>query len=133
MREEEKDIDVEIADLRGQINVFEIMGPKSSQVLRGALNPVLQDQRKDFTQVANSSSSYDYIDMSAILVLESLDGLADSWFDTSWHDNRIQSDRPATHVGPFSPTHHTVSYLCLDSLRRTQNPDHQAQITCQLR
>jgi len=51
MGEEEKDIDVEIADLRGQTNVFEIMGPKSSQVLKGALHPVPQDERKEFTQV----------------------------------------------------------------------------------
>lgn len=28
---------IEIADLRGQLNIFEITGPKSSQVLKGAL------------------------------------------------------------------------------------------------
>ncbi|KAF8225887.1 POP1-domain-containing protein [Tricholoma matsutake] len=50
MGEEEKDIDVQLSDLRGQINVFEIMGPKSSQVLKGALNPVPQDHRTEFTQ-----------------------------------------------------------------------------------
>jgi ribonuclease P/MRP protein subunit POP1 len=57
MGEEEKDIDVEIADLRGQINVFEIMGPKSSQVLKGAL-PVPQDQKEEFTQVVRSLFSF---------------------------------------------------------------------------
>lgn len=46
-----KDIDVEIADLRGQINVFEIMGPKSSQVIKGTLRPVGQDQREEFKKV----------------------------------------------------------------------------------
>ena len=53
MGEEEKDIDVEIADLRDQTNVFEIMGPKASQVLKGALHPIPQDQRKEFAQVTS--------------------------------------------------------------------------------
>ncbi|KAF8073840.1 NUC188 domain-containing protein [Lyophyllum atratum] len=43
-----KKFEVEIADLRGQVNAFEIMGPKSNQVLRGALSPIPQDQRADF-------------------------------------------------------------------------------------
>lgn len=90
MGEEERDIDVEIADLRGQINVFEIMGPKSSQVLKGALNPVPQDQRKDFTQVIFRHSALSHcINMCTISVLGSPNKPADSWFDTSWHDNRI--------------------------------------------
>ncbi|KAG5638168.1 hypothetical protein H0H81_001464 [Sphagnurus paluster] len=42
-----KDFEVEIADMRGQVNVFEVMGPKSNQVIRGALSPV-QDQRTEF-------------------------------------------------------------------------------------
>ncbi|KAG6900179.1 hypothetical protein C0993_001891 [Termitomyces sp. T159_Od127] len=43
-----KEVEIEISDLRGQVNVFEIMGPKSNQVLRGALDPVSQDKREDF-------------------------------------------------------------------------------------
>ncbi|EIW59552.1 POP1-domain-containing protein [Trametes versicolor FP-101664 SS1] len=39
-------VEVEIADLREQFNVFEIMGPKASQVLKGALKPV-DDNRED--------------------------------------------------------------------------------------
>lgn len=31
---------VEMADLRGRVNVFDIVGPRSSQVLHGALHPV---------------------------------------------------------------------------------------------
>lgn len=31
-------VEVEIADLRGQTNSFDLIGPKSSQVLRGALS-----------------------------------------------------------------------------------------------
>ena len=42
--------EVEMADLREQFNVFEVMGPKSSQVIKGALRPVA-DQRADFNQV----------------------------------------------------------------------------------
>ncbi|KAG6811630.1 hypothetical protein H0H92_006499 [Tricholoma furcatifolium] len=44
----EKEVEIEIADLRGQVNIFEIMGPKSNQVLRGALSPIPQDKREDF-------------------------------------------------------------------------------------
>ncbi|KAG7088510.1 hypothetical protein E1B28_012494 [Marasmius oreades] len=36
-------VEVELADLRGQLNVFELMGPKSCQVLKGALSPVMDD------------------------------------------------------------------------------------------
>ncbi|KAI0373884.1 POP1-domain-containing protein [Pilatotrama ljubarskyi] len=40
---------VEMADLREQFNVFEIMGPKASQVIKGALKPV-DDKRGDFAK-----------------------------------------------------------------------------------
>jgi len=43
--------EVEIADLREQVNVFEIMGPKSNQVLKGALTPVGEDKREEFKKV----------------------------------------------------------------------------------
>ena len=43
--------EVEIADLREQLNVFEIMGPKSSQVIKGALRPVPEDTREEFKTV----------------------------------------------------------------------------------
>ncbi|TBU44510.1 POP1-domain-containing protein [Dichomitus squalens] len=39
--------EVEIADLREHFNVFEIMGPKASQVIKGALKPV-DDKRDEF-------------------------------------------------------------------------------------
>jgi ribonuclease P/MRP protein subunit POP1 len=44
--------EVEIADLREHINVFEIMGPKSNQVLKGALTPVGEDKREEFKKVS---------------------------------------------------------------------------------
>jgi len=46
--------EVEIADIREQVNAFEIMGPKSSQVLRGALTAVNGDDRADFKMVRTS-------------------------------------------------------------------------------
>ncbi|KAI8986191.1 POP1-domain-containing protein [Trametes punicea] len=39
--------EVEIADLREHFNVFEIMGPKASQVIKGVLKPV-DDKRAEF-------------------------------------------------------------------------------------
>ncbi|EKM79429.1 hypothetical protein AGABI1DRAFT_74463 [Agaricus bisporus var. burnettii JB137-S8] len=45
-----EEFEVEIADLRGQVNAFEIMGPKSNQVLRGALDPISKDDRNVFKQ-----------------------------------------------------------------------------------
>ncbi|EKM51892.1 uncharacterized protein PHACADRAFT_127885 [Phanerochaete carnosa HHB-10118-sp] len=44
---------VEMADLRSQVNVFEIMGPKSSQVIKGALKPVNGDSREEFKKCWN--------------------------------------------------------------------------------
>lgn len=43
---------IDLIDLRGLINVFEIMGPKSSQVVKGALSPVTSEQRRDFLQAS---------------------------------------------------------------------------------
>ncbi|KAF4617537.1 hypothetical protein D9613_005911 [Agrocybe pediades] len=45
---------VEIADLRGHVNVFEITGPKASQVIKGALSPVSNDKRPEFAQFWSS-------------------------------------------------------------------------------
>ena len=48
----EPEVIVEMADLRKRLNVFEIMGPKSSQVIKGALKHVLEDKREEFRKVA---------------------------------------------------------------------------------
>ena len=50
----DKPYEVEIADLREHFNVFEIMGPKSSQVIRGALRPVAEDNRAEFKKTWNA-------------------------------------------------------------------------------
>ncbi|KAL5501441.1 POP1 [Sanghuangporus vaninii] len=43
-----KEINVEVADLRDQFNTFELVGPKSSQVIHGALSPVKSEEREEF-------------------------------------------------------------------------------------
>ena len=53
--------EIEIADLRGHFNIFELVGPRSNQVLKGVLKPVLQDSREPFTQVGIYSYSEDMI------------------------------------------------------------------------
>lgn len=44
---------LEISDRRGEVNVFEIAGPKSTQVLKGVLNLVKGDQRQIFKKVSS--------------------------------------------------------------------------------
>jgi len=52
-KQRHKDVfaEVEMADLRGSVNVFEIMGPKASQVIKGALSPVADEDRQEFKTV----------------------------------------------------------------------------------
>jgi hypothetical protein len=42
---------VEVIDLRNSINVFEITGPKSSQVVHGALTPTIANHTGEFKKV----------------------------------------------------------------------------------
>ncbi|KAI0259821.1 POP1-domain-containing protein [Gloeopeniophorella convolvens] len=44
----QKAYSVEVADMRDSVNVFEITGPKSSQVICGALTPTIADHRGEF-------------------------------------------------------------------------------------
>ena len=46
-------IEIEICDLKDQINVFEVMGPEASQVIRGALTAAAGDEREDFKKVCS--------------------------------------------------------------------------------
>lgn len=50
-RHKDLDAELEIADLRNSVNVFEIMGPKASQVIKGALSPVADEDRQEFKKV----------------------------------------------------------------------------------
>ncbi|KAG2145816.1 ribonucleases P/MRP protein subunit POP1-domain-containing protein [Suillus clintonianus] len=53
-RHEDVYAEVEIADRRGSVNAFEIMGPKASQVIKGALSPVGDDDRQEFKKFWSS-------------------------------------------------------------------------------
>lgn len=46
-----QEVTLELADLRRHVNAFEIMGPKSSQVIKGALSPIASENRTDFLKV----------------------------------------------------------------------------------
>ena len=48
---------IEVFDLRGKFNIFELMGPKSSQIIKGTLNPVFGDEHVEFKQVSFAPSS----------------------------------------------------------------------------
>ncbi|KAH9998011.1 ribonucleases P/MRP protein subunit POP1-domain-containing protein [Russula vinacea] len=52
----ENSYSVEVIDLRESINVFEITGPKSSQVVRGALTPTIANHTGEFKKFWSSLS-----------------------------------------------------------------------------
>lgn len=62
--------EIQMADLREQVNVFEIMGPKSSQVIKGALRPVVDDTREEFKKVRCTISMKWFRVIQAFTVLE---------------------------------------------------------------
>ena len=66
-----KEVILEIADLTTHVNVFEIMGPKSSQVIKGALSPVTSENRKEFLKVSSNIT----IIMHCLLAIRSSFGL----------------------------------------------------------
>jgi len=47
--------EIEIADLRGHTNAFELTGPKSSQVIHGVMKLVSEDKRKEVKEVCTTS------------------------------------------------------------------------------
>ncbi|KZS93212.1 POP1-domain-containing protein [Sistotremastrum niveocremeum HHB9708] len=49
-----EDQEIEVADLRGQINAFELIGPKSSQIIKGALIPTEGNNSAEFTKFWDS-------------------------------------------------------------------------------
>jgi ribonuclease P/MRP protein subunit POP1 len=50
------ELKIEVVDRRQQVNIFEIIGPKSSQILKGVLRPVMPDKRDDFLKVRSPFS-----------------------------------------------------------------------------
>ena len=51
---------VEVIDLRNSISVFEITGPKSSQVVHGALTPTIANQTGELKKVKHTELSPQY-------------------------------------------------------------------------
>jgi ribonuclease P/MRP protein subunit POP1 len=49
--EDSPEAKLDIINLEGHFNVFEIMGPKSSQVIHGCLSPDRSEDRAEFSQV----------------------------------------------------------------------------------
>ena len=47
--------EIEVADLRGHVNAFELTGPKSSQVIHGVMKLVSEDKRKEVKEVCATS------------------------------------------------------------------------------
>jgi len=66
---------VEVVDLRGKFNIFELMGPKSSQVIQGALAPVLDVKQEELNQVGPVLSFLAQTLQVLIKVLKFWDGL----------------------------------------------------------
>jgi ribonuclease P/MRP protein subunit POP1 len=55
--DEGQEVEIELADLRGHVNVFELMGPKASQIIKGALTPVGGEKREEFSKVCRVSGT----------------------------------------------------------------------------
>lgn len=55
-------MEIEIADLRGHFNIFELVGPKSSQVIHGILKLANPEERQSVRKVrrviSNNVASY---------------------------------------------------------------------------
>jgi len=47
--------EIEIADLRGHTNTFELTGPKSSQVIHGVVKLASEDKPKEVKEVCSTS------------------------------------------------------------------------------
>jgi hypothetical protein len=76
---------VEVIDLRSSINVFEITGPKSSQVVHGALTPTIANHTGEFKKVKHielsprsdhlsiySSSGHRYLTSKALVLSQAI-------------------------------------------------------------
>jgi ribonuclease P/MRP protein subunit POP1 len=60
---------VEVIDLCDSINVFEITGPKSSQVIHGALTPTIADHRGEFKKVRPTEAERNQLIFILVLVV----------------------------------------------------------------
>jgi ribonuclease P/MRP protein subunit POP1 len=51
------EVNVFLSDLRGQVNAFEIMGPRASQILKSVLSPTSGEDREEFKKVNFASNA----------------------------------------------------------------------------
>lgn len=65
---------VEVLDLRGKFNIFELMGPKSSQVIKGTLTPAPDEKSEEFSQVSFVPSFLVH-KLNALTIFKFWDGL----------------------------------------------------------
>lgn len=92
---DKRKVKVEVADLRGKLNIFELMGPKSSQVIKGALNPILDGEFGEFRQVSPVLSFYTNIE-PYLLVLGWITTFTMPRWITIWYGHWSESSRPTT-------------------------------------
>ena len=86
---------VEVVDLRGKFNIFELMGPKSSQVIKGTLNPILDGRFEEISQVGPVLPFHKSIEQRP-LVLGWATGLTMPRWVTIWYGHWSESSRPTT-------------------------------------
>jgi hypothetical protein len=98
-RSNDKEIKVVVTDLRDQFNIFELVGPKSSQVIHGALEPIKAEDRPEFKQVSHRHLRV--APDSQTTVLERTRTTADSGIRSSRYGYRYASDRSSASVSQF--------------------------------
>jgi len=81
--------EIEIADLRGHTNAFELIGPKSSQVIHGVMKLVSEDKRKEVKEVCTTSRHLIQKYSPRTIVLEQVFSVTIPWLCSSRDDNRF--------------------------------------------
>lgn len=81
--------EIEIADLRGHANAFELIGPKSSQVIHGVMKLVSEDKRKEIKEVCATSRHLIQKYLSRAIVLEQACSVTIPWLCSSRDGNRF--------------------------------------------
>lgn len=86
--------EVELSDLRDQVNVFEIMGPKANQVIHGAVKPASEDKREELKKVINNvpCTAFESVNPASRKVLVFLKECADHGLTSSGHGYWVESD-----------------------------------------
>ena len=91
--------EIEIADLRDRFNVFQLIGPKSSQVIHGALSLVKQDDRSESKEVSKGKylGHLPRVD-ATVIVLECFRSATNCRICAPGNDCGFERPRPKTSV-----------------------------------